>query len=199
MKWYKMVEGELHRTPHFFMALENDLKGHDWLGDFSVGNAIKKWNPDCALRSTEAKYDGAPDDILANAFGLLIFSANLRDAMFRSEVGTRDVQYLPIRVARSTGESLPGFAIANVLTRLPALDREHSKMLDVSESEFDPLTGQAKVLGAWAAGLKGEVLVGHDLIRLVEFFSPVFFSDRFVKFFRSNRFTGAAFKPVPVY
>ena len=67
-----------------------------------------------------------------------------------------------------------------------------------NEGEIDPLTKRFKVLGIWRAALKEELLKGHDVIRLTEFFPPVFVSERFAQVFRERKFTGATLPPVPV-
>jgi hypothetical protein len=114
-------------------------------------------------------------------------------------VGSHDIQYLPLRVFRSTGEEIHGFAIANVIACIAALDRQHSQLLVEDESEIDPRTGQRKVIAIWKAALKRETLIGHDVVRLLEFPSPIFVSERFADVFQQGRFTGSVFlDPVPV-
>jgi hypothetical protein len=138
--------------------------------------------------------DGAADDLLANSLGWPILSRRLRECLSKNDVGTSDIQYLPVRIARSTGEELPGFEVANVITRIAALDRENSFLLTVREDEIDPATGGPRVTGIGKAALKSAMLGGHSVIRLVEFFPPIFVSQDFVTIFKDGMFTGATFR-----
>ncbi len=198
MNWYNMIIGEENRVPNYFLAENEELFGRDWF-DLKYGNYLDNWNPESLLSSRKTEHDGMPDDILANALGWPVFSRPLRTSLTESAIGNGDVQYLPIRVARSTGEEIAGFAVANVIARISALDRERSKMLDVDDDEIDPLTREPRVLGFWKAALRAEMLAEHDMIRLVEFFPPIFVSQRFVELFQTHGFTGATFSPVLVY
>ena len=78
----------------------------------------------------------------------------------------------------------------NVLSRVSALDYEKSVMLELDEKVIDPLTGRPEVVSVWREALKADALVGHDIVRLVEFFPPLFVSERFVDLFWRSRFTG---------
>lgn len=197
MNWYDLIDGDDNRLPNCFMATEKELFGRDSY-DIKVGMPVTDWNPDTRLWSGEKKWDGMPDDILANALGWPIFSQRLRDALAQKGIGTNDVQYLPIRVARSTGKEITGFAVANIVTRVPALDPLHCFMLSVDQNEIDPLTGKPNVTGIGKIALKSEPLHGHDAIRLLEFFPPILVSEQFVKVFNGNGFTGATFTQVSV-
>jgi len=197
MNWYELIEGFDNCLPRHFMANDEELFGYD-LYDLSAGRVLENWNPQAALRSTKRKYDGLPDDFLSNAMMAPVFSARLRAALAQGAVGAGDIQYLPVRVFRSTGEELPGFAVANIITRIPALDREHSTMLHLDE-EIDPLTGMPNVAGVGIAALRKDLLVGHDLFRLTEFHLAAFVSQRFVDACQSIGFTGATFRRAPTY
>jgi len=86
---------------------------------------------------------------------------------------------------------IKGYAIVNVVTRIPALDFERCFLLDQNDSVIDPLTGRPDVTGIGKIALKANALKGHDLIRLLEFFPPVLVSQRFAEVFRIGKFTGA--------
>ena len=194
MKWYYMIIGEENRVPRYFLANDKDIFGRD---RFAVcfGRGINDWNSAARLNSTRPEYDGTPDDVLANALGWPVFSNRLRQTLRDAEVGVANIQYLPIRVIRSTGEEVPGFEVANVVTRVAALDRRRSRMLDEDEDETDPETGLPNVTAVGKAALFNEKLVSHDVIRLVEYFPPVFVSQRFVDAFNTSKCTGATFAP----
>jgi hypothetical protein len=117
MNWYDMIFGFDNRSGRHFLADGDELFGHD-LFDLSDGTVIANWNSKSLLRSTKREYDGPPDDILENSLVVPVFSARLRASLAQGGVGGGDLQYLPIRVFQSTGEELPGFAVANVVTRI---------------------------------------------------------------------------------
>jgi hypothetical protein len=188
---------EENPVDHPLLTSEEDLHGIDDF-ELEVGRRIERWNPNSFLRSTCTENDGVPEDVLGEHLGVPTFSQRLRDALADARVAEDDIQYLPVRVFQSTGEEIMGFAFANVVARVPALDYEASVMLDQDESEIDPLTGKLDVLSVWREALKSHEIVGHDVIRLVEFFPPVFVSERFAKVFRQGRFTGATLNPVTV-
>jgi hypothetical protein len=197
MNWYHMIIGEENRLSGHFLADQEELFGRDWF-DLELGNRIDDWNPESQLSSGDPTRDGPPDDVLANGLGLPVFSQRLVRVLTQGAVGVADVQYLPIRVARSTGEQLSGFNVGNVVARVPALDAARSRMLGTDDDEIDPLTGRPKVVSLGKAALKANVLDGHDIIRLTEFFPPVFVSQRIVDIFSGGKFTGVTFSPVPV-
>jgi hypothetical protein len=198
MNWYDVIGGDENRVPNFFMATEYDISGSSSI-EPQIGQIIPDWNPESRLWSDAPEWDGEPDDILANSIGWPIFSQRLRSALKQADIGARDIQYLPIHVARSTGQELPGFAVANIITRIPALDRDNSFMLSVDDDEIDPLTGMPSVSSIGKAALKSDLLRGHDVIRLLEFFPSVFVSERFVKIFNENKFTGTTFRRSPTF
>lgn len=196
--WYEMIIGAAGRVPHPLVASVADFRGRDWM-EIHHGWRIEDWDARSVMRSRLAEHDGAPDDVLANAFGLPVFSERLRWALATADVGVHDMQYLPIWIARFAGEELAGFSLANITTRVGALNAtECSAGLDLSYEVIDPATGKAKVRGIQVAALKAELLEGHDVIRLLEFFPPVFVSGRFVSVFDNGGFTGATFVPVTV-
>lgn len=197
MRWYDLIIGEENRLPYHFFGDSHELFGRDWL-DLLVAVIIDDWDDSSMLRSTEAKCDGLPDDFLGNGRSLPIFSPGLRDALEVEGVGQRDIQYLPVRIARSNGEQVPGFAIANVVEAVLALDREHSTLLDVDPDEIDVRTGKPNVLGVWTPAIIADAVKGHDVIRLAEFLPAILVSERFVEIVNRNKFTGATFKEIPV-
>lgn len=199
MKWYRiiMTTDEAGDPPYPFVAEEFELFGFDY-EELNDGRVVEGWKRDSLIRGVDPDYNGRIDDVLGNAAGFPVFSERLRTALAASNVGTLDIQYLPLRVVRCTGEEIEGFAAANVIARIAALDRERSFLLGVREDKIDPLTGQPKVKHIGKAALTSEVLEGHDVIRLLEFFPPIFVSDRFVKVFNDLRCTGAEFTPLTV-
>jgi hypothetical protein len=196
MNWYSLNLGEENRLENCFFADDADLPGWDWLTDFTSGQQIFEWDANSILRSTKLNNDGLPDDMLANVFHLPVFSQRLRDNLSRKRVGIDNIQYLPIRVAQSSGIEFQGFMIANVVTTIPALCREKSFLLSTNDNEIDQTTGQPKVTGVGKAALFASLLQGHDMIRVLEFLRPLFVSERFVNAFQDAGFTGATFSKV---
>jgi len=166
--------------------------------DLMVGKRIEKWNRRAQLRSEDREHDGKPDDVLSNALHLPIFSRRLRLALAGASIATSDIQYLPVRILDSQGRMLEGFEVANIVSRVRALNRKNAKGLQLDRNRIDPETGKPLVKNFWTAALRSDAITGHDMIRLLEFWPPIFVSSRFRKLFRSNGFTGATFDPVLV-
>ena len=121
-----------------------------------LGDRIQDWNANAWIRSRRRKDDGVPDDILAEHLDVPTFSRRLRDALKKARVGIKDLQYLPVHVFKSTGEELEGYAFANVITRIKALDYDRTDWGPLPpdpEVGIDPATGKLKVNGIWRAAL----------------------------------------------
>ncbi len=195
--WYDVILGEENRHSPYLSA-----NSHDFLGitrfQLGQGRRIENWNPNSWLRSSSSETDGEADDFLAEYLNLPTMSAPLRTALDSAAMGVNEVQYLPVRVFMSSGEDVPGFCIANVISRVPALDPGNCFMLEIDEKEIDPDTGRRKVRSIGRIALKREPLKGHDIIRLHEYRPAVLVSERFVKLFNQAGFTGATFSRVRV-
>jgi hypothetical protein len=189
--------GEENLIEHSLFATQADFFGIDRY-ELERGKRIGNWNPESYYRSKSPDKDGTPDDILSEHLCIPTFSPRLQAALKACGVGGCDVQFLPVRVFQSTGAEIKGYAIANIITRLKGLDYERSIMLELDASRIDPLTGEPRVTSIWTPGLRKEVVAGHDLIRLVEFFPSVLVSGRFAGVFREGKFTGATLMPVLV-
>jgi hypothetical protein len=196
MKWYDL-SARLDDDEDVYFANESNLFHMDYF-DLKLGKRIEVWNADSFFRSKSSKYDGELTDILGEHLGLPTFSSRLREALEKADIATTDIQYLPVRVFKSTGEEAKGFSIANVISRIAALNYENSVMLEQDESEIDRLTGKQKVTSVWTPALREEPLMDHDAIRLLEFFPPVFVSERFAEVFREGGFTGGVLNPVTI-
>lgn len=199
MKWYHIIRtfDEKGDPPYPFVAGEEEMFGRSD-NDIIEGRVIDDWDERSTLRATDPTYDGRADDLLGNPARLPAFSERLRFALANEGVASADIQFLPIHVVRTTGEELPGFAVANVISRVAALDADRSFMLKLDYDVIDPATGKPKVKSFGRAALREEPLRGHDVIRLLESRYDVFVSERFVKVFKDHGFTGARFNPVTV-
>jgi hypothetical protein len=179
-------ERSLRVSEHNFFGVET------W--ELKEGAVMKKWNPESWLRSPSAADDGIPFDVLAVHLCLPTFSPRLRSAL--SKVFHHDeVQWLPVRVIRHTGEELQGFSIANFLNPVMALDRSATGVLQVAD-EIDPATGEPWIRGLGRPALKREVLKARTVIRLLEYPYPIFVSEQVAAVFRTGHFTGASLGPV---
>lgn len=199
MRWYALGQAadDDGEPPYPVLAGKEELFGHDY-SEFEQGHVIDEWNPNSLLRAISAEYDGRADDVLGTVGNFPVFSARLRAALEDEEVAIPDIQYLPIRVFRTTGEELHGFAVANVISRVAALDPARCFMLRLDYDKTDPITGKPDVKGLGRAALRADALEGHDVIRLLEFFPSVFVSERFATVYKKHGFTGARFSPVTV-
>jgi hypothetical protein len=199
-QWYDFA---LHVEKRVARPFRTDVDGEDLHGfksyDLQVGKRLRNWDPNACLRSISEEDDGEPDDVLLEHLKVPTFSRRLHEALSSAGVGGKDIQYLPVRVFRSTGEELEGYAFANVITRVAALDYEATDwgaLPPDPDEGIDPNTGRPAVQAIWRAALIEASLKGHDIIRLVEFFPPVFVSERFAEIFRDGEFTGATLTPV---
>ena len=112
---------------------------------------------------------------------------------FASTEYSGGVQWLPVRVRHYDGVPIDGYAIANVLHAVAALDRERSDY-----SVFGPARPDRRG-PIWAlrrAVLRRAAVEGYDIVRPAEY--PLFLavSDRFKRAFEGARCTGYAFAPL---
>jgi hypothetical protein len=159
------------------------------------GHKAIEWPDDAKATVGPDGVDGPPDDFLQNAFNLDILSARLFEAL--REAAIEGIQYLPLKVFTSRGELAGTFWIANVVTRLPALNTALSTYTIVPPDYFIEAR-RGEIAGLRKPVLKGEVLLGLDVLRLEEFFPPVFVSERFRNVVKFGRFNGCEFTPVEV-
>lgn len=122
---------------------------HDLLGrklwEAKLGKRIDNWDPNASLCSRSRKDDGHADDLLRTHLAIPTFSSRFREALEYAGVATGDIQYLPIRIFQSTGKEVRGYAMANIVSRVAALNYEESSMLEQDETEIDPLTGRTSL------------------------------------------------------
>jgi len=195
--WYRLSPDFSERMPKPLMVGSESRFNCDYV-ELCFGVLRHDWDSNASVRSKDADHDGPPDDYLGNSLMIPILSQRLREALEKAGVAQHDVQYLPVHVYQSTSVEVAGYAIANVTARVPALDREHSEMLSIRKDTIDPQTGCPEVAGIWQAALCRKQLEGHDVIRLTEFWPPVFVSARFVELYAKLRCTGALFSRVVV-
>jgi len=193
MKWFDMIQND--------NAVAKPLitDGHNFFGidevQLSSGTRVKHWQEKSWLMCTDSKCNGDPDDALQNHLALPVFSQRLRRAIRRSGIG--DIQYLPVRVLRPNREEVPGFSIANILAKVPALDTSRSDLEVFEDGYFIP-ERRGKVSSLRRAVLKGRGLRSHHIVRLAEFEVAMFCSERFKDVFEREGCTGFSFEQVRV-
>ena len=197
VKWFQFsCVGEEHRAKNAFFADEKEFHGVDWM-TLKMGRFQPYWNVDSWLRASEKRWDGVVEDVLNAACSLPIFSKRLKDALDGGGIAAADVQYLPVRVFHRDGREANGYFIANVLSRIEALDRENCIRLEEDPNEIAPATGKARVTGIWGPiAVHAARLEGHDFVRLLEFFPEMLVSARFAAVYGQGGFTGAKLTPI---
>lgn len=189
MNWYWVITCS-NTVPKAFVSSAEDLKGYeDW--QLERGQFVTNWDSSAWIRSRDPEWDGEPDDALQNHLALPIYSARLRKAIQEAEfIG---IQFLPIQVLHMNGSEITGFAIANILNTPSAMDKERS-LYDVCEEDCDP-EDRGKV-SVYRMVLKRGALNGYDVIRVKEFYPPLYVSERFKVEFEAAGCTGYSFKEV---
>lgn len=189
-RWYRLVTND-NAVANPLVTDEGDLDGlEEWM--FRQCKEIRSWSGNAWIGTSTPANDGDPDDNLQNHFALLVFSPRLKTAL--EDAGIGEVQYLPINVVRPGDRRVAGYSVANLLSSVAALDFEHSVFTRYPEDYFlRERRGQLEMLRN--VTLRSSALRGHNIIRLHEFRSKVFVSERFAAVV-NGRFTGLSFKEV---
>ena len=193
VNWYLVIPFS-DTVPNPFIADSSDLKGFsEW--DFMKGGTIENWNKEAWLKAEKPVNNGVPDDVLSNLHALLVLSARLQEALLST--GISGIQLLPVKVFQGSGEEISGFAIANILNVVSALDFRRSEVEFFPEDHFLPQK-RGKVRDVGRTVLLGSALAGFDVIRIPELPPDVYVSERFMDVFKRGGFTGLSFEPVDV-
>jgi len=136
-----------------------------------------------------------PDDVLQNYLGLPVYSARLRKAL--ELAGVVGIQFLSVEVVSFSGQGIDGYSVANIVERRRALDfaRTDYELFPVDHF-VESLRGKVRALRN--ATLKGDQLKSCDVVRLFEFASSVYVSQRFKDAFEPCGCTGYSFREVSV-
>jgi hypothetical protein len=192
MRWYWLI-GCDNTVEEPYVASEGDLGLDDWL--LSDGRAVSDWSGDAWVKAASEDEDGEPDDVLQTHYPLPIYSSRLRSALERA--GVTGIQYLPIHVFHHDGREISGYAIANILNKVSALDFEHSTytlfpadyFLEERRGDVSSLLKPVLVRGP---------LNGYHVVRLDEYEAPIYVSEVFKAVFEDGGFTGYSFSEVEV-
>ena len=158
-----------------------------------AGEPVERWSELAWLRAKKLENDGVPDDVLQNHLGIPVYSNRLRAALERAVV--QGIQYLPIRLFRPSGQEISGFSVANIIEKRRALDRTRSTY-DVFPDDYFLTDRRGGVRSIRVATLRAEALTGCDIVRLEEFPSSIYVSERFTKTFNKGGHTGYSFREV---
>jgi hypothetical protein len=191
MRWYKVIQGyDAPEQP--FVSDSDDLRGwEDW--QFRQGKPIEGWDSGAWIKCTKEETNGVPDDCLWNHLALPILSSQMQRALNQAEI--HGIQYLPIHVFRPDGTEYFGYAIANILNTVQALDTNRSDF-SVFPEDYFLAERRGRVSGIRKAVLGKDCLNGFHIIRLEEFKVAVFVSQHFVDIYKQNKLTGYSFTEV---
>jgi hypothetical protein len=191
-RWYHPLECMNTVSNPLVVSLAN-LNGMDeW--DLQTGRFFERWDESSWFRSGSPENDGDPDDVLQDHIGSLpIYSSRLQTAL--RAAGITGLQYLPVQVFRSDGKLIKGFAIANILDVIPALDLSRSEY-PVYGDNWPDRKGEIRAIKR--AVVRRDALEGYDIVRLKEYPLYICVSQRFKDTFEAGGFTGYAFKELEV-
>ena len=192
--WYELTMFANESMKDSLVTDVADLKGFAWW-DFQTGRRIENWNKDAFLKASQPENDGTPDDALATAFFMPVYSNRLQNAIV--DAGIDGVQFLPIKVFRPDDSLVGGFAIANILNVLPALDLVKSNFM-VFDEDFPNKAVRGHIKWARKVVLRNDIVEPHDIIRIENYEVPIFVSEKFRKIFQKNKCTGIRFTKVEV-
>jgi hypothetical protein len=190
MNWYHVITKD-NTVKNPFVADREDLKGFEE-EDFQKGKPIKKWDGKAWLKAAKPANDGDPDDSLLNDISLPVYSKRLQE-----NAAVTGVQFLPLRVLRPKGGEITGYAIANILNLVPALDRENAK-IDIFPDDWPEVEKRGEIWAVRKAALVGAKLEGFDIIRLPDQLFPIYVSEKVRQVFIRGKFTGVGFSKVLV-
>jgi hypothetical protein len=194
MKWYWVIPPDGEPEPPCFIGDRGSLFSEETSVLWS-GRRIEDWPPTHTIRSTKKRNDGAPWDVLASYLPAPVLSPRLQQAL--RVAGVDDLQFLPIHVLRSTGETLPGFAVANVFAAAAALDLEKSAYQRFP-ADFPAPERVGEISSLEKPVLVREGLEGRHIVRLEEYLHPLYASEHFKRVFEQGGFRGYQFIEIPV-
>lgn len=191
--WYDMIMSD-EGLPEGCVLGETsyDLCGVE-IEDLLSGKPVTAWNCQATMMTESPSGSGFLTDVMYLGRAMIpVFSPRLQQSLSAAKVAREDIQYLPIKVVQSTGITTSGFAIANILPRLWALDRAASFLL-CEMPETDPETNQPMISTIGKIAVFESPFQGHDAARLNEFARANLVSQRFVDVYVAQGCTGACF------
>lgn len=191
-RWYEPIpESAGTRTPLILGRF--DLKGLDE-EILRLGQPIDRWDETIWYQAASPEEDGEPDDALLCYPADPVWSPRLQAAL--NHRGIADIQYLPVRILHFDGSPIEGFAIANLLSFVPALDKQRSEydlFGDVPLGSLQP-DRRDSILMLRKPVLRRSALAGYHIIRLREYPASFYVSEIFKDSFEAGGFTGYQFR-----
>ncbi len=195
MKYYRAITDgdEFSRNKRdffpFVAKLDNKFDSFDL--QIKKGLELKSWDENISFYSCQ---DGNPDSKLANDSDWLIFSDYTIELFKKNNI--KGFQFLPISVFKTDGKKLDGYNYtANITNCIECLDVEKSGCLFFGKERPDR-QGEIKYISKGI--LQSSVLKNNDLdvFRLKEYKIWIVVSERLVKIFKDNNFTGMSFNKI---
>jgi hypothetical protein len=192
-EWYEVIECD-NAVDDPYISDSGDLCGvEEW--QLRNGQPLLKWDPSSWIQCTDENTDGIPDDALQNHLGIPIFSKDLTAIV--QDFKLARVQFLPIRVLRNSGDEIPGYSVANILSVSPAMDLSESTY-DIFPLDYFLPVRRGQISAVYDMVLRGSCLLGHNLVRVQQFLPALFASGKFKHEFERERLTGYSFRPIRV-
>ena len=194
MKPYRLAKQEFTpKSPLPFVGDHGSLFEKD-TGFLQCGVQVLNWDSSATIRSTKEKNDGSPRDVLVSYMNAPVFSEQLCDAITQSISG---IEYLPIQVLRSNGQSAGNFFVINVTNKVDALHMEKSNIQRYEEDYFlEERIGSIRFVGNVV--LREERIKDLDIFRLSNYLMSIFVSEKFRRIVEDGGFTGAEFFDVDI-
>lgn len=189
MRWHHVFEAE----EIGYMSATGFLDGQD---PWHFEMCQERPAPKVAWLKAIPESDGTPDDVLANHYGLLVFSARLRRAIVDARLQV-NVQYVPIQVLHADGAVAGDYAIANILDLVDAFDLSAS-VFESFEADYFLPGRRGQIRSMTIPVLRPDALEGRDLIRPLGFSVQVYCSEDFKRVFQEGGHTGIQFHEVAV-
>lgn len=189
MKWFWVVSCD-NTVKNPYIGNLKDLfyyQGKEYM--FTKGKHIHNWDMRSYLGVKTYQDDGNPDDVLQSNIFAPIYSNRLQVALSKEVKG---IQYLPIVVKHYDNREIKGFAIANILNMVKALDLNQSDY-DIRPNDYFISEKRGEIAALRKPVLIGRRILKFNIIRLYEYSGYVFVSEKFKNIFESNGFTGYSF------
>jgi hypothetical protein len=190
MKWYKPIPCD-NAVKHPLVCDYDNLNDFGFEEeDFLKGVKITNWVNGVVFKALKEKNDGDPDDVLQSRSMLPIYSKRLIEELNSQNLS--GIQFLPVEVVRRNCATVDGFAIANFTNFIAALNYEKSEFIRFS-LDFPNPNVRGTIAGITKNVINPDKLVGLDVFRLKDYEPSFFVSERFIKIFELNKFTGYSF------
>ncbi|NMC55716.1 MAG: hypothetical protein GYA50_00645, partial [Eubacteriaceae bacterium] len=183
MKWFQPIEcDKTVKKPLVCDVASFEDDGYNE-NSFKIGKEIKNWDENTFIKASEKKCNGVPDDVLQNTYMIPIYSERLVNEINNENIN--GVQYLKIHVKNYYNENYNEFCIANFLNYIEAFNYEKSIFNRFSD-DFPNPNVRGQIAGVTKFVLNKEKIKGFDIIRLSEYNSRFFVSEKFVDLFKKN-------------